>query len=109
MARYELRLLLAGLAVVLTGIPFGLLLHQVTTDGPLTALDESAARWMNRRIQGEDGVIGLLEAVSFLGKPVFLAVAVGLPVLWLWSRGARRIAMFLVVTSIGGGIVDTLV
>ena len=47
LGRYELRAVAAGgLAIALVGIPFGLLLHQVTTDGPLTALDDSAARWL---------------------------------------------------------------
>ena len=49
LGRYELRAVLCGLAIALVGIPFGLLLHQVTTDGPLTALDDSAARWLNAR------------------------------------------------------------
>ena len=108
-AKYELRVVLVGIAVVLVGIPFGLLLQQVTTDGALTALDESAARWTNRRVQGEDGVIGFMEFVSFLGKPIFLTVAVGLPALWFLRHGARKIVVFLAVTSIGGGIVDTIV
>ena len=94
---------------MLVGIPFGLLLHQVTTDGALTALDESAASWTNRRVRGEDGVIGFMEFVSFLGKPIFLTFAVGLPGLWLVRRGAYKLAIFLAVTSIGGGIVDTIV
>jgi undecaprenyl-diphosphatase len=107
--KYELRMVLLGLAVVLVGVPFGLLLHQVTTDGPLTALDESAAAWTNRRVHGEDGVIGVMHAVSFLGKPIFLAVVIGLPALWLLRRRAHRLVIFLLVTTIGGGLVDTAV
>lgn len=109
LARYELRALLFGLAIVLTAIPFGLLLHQVTTDGPLTAFDEDGAQWLNDRLAGEDGAIAALRAISFTGKPIFLLFAVGLPTLWALHRGARRIAAFLVVTSIGGGLVDTAV
>lgn len=109
LARYELRALLFGLAVVLVGIPFGLLLHQVTTDGPLTSFDEDGAQWLNDRLAGKDGAIAVLRAISFTGKPVFLLFAVGLPVLWAWRRGAHRIAAFLTVTSIGGGLVDTAV
>jgi membrane-associated phospholipid phosphatase len=108
-AKYEVRVVLVAIAVALVGIPFGLLLQQVTTDGPLTALDESAAVWTNRHVRGEDGVIGLMEIVSFLGKPVFLAVAVGLPGIWLLRHGAHKLVVFLAVTSIGGGIVDTIV
>lgn len=109
LARYELRALLFGLAVVLVGIPFGLLLHQVTTDGPLTSFDEDGAQWLNDRLAGEDGAIAALQAISFTGKPIFLFFAVGLPALWALRRGARRLAIFLAVTSIGGGLVDSAV
>lgn len=109
LAKYELRVVLVGIAVALVGIPFGLLLQQVTTDGPLTELDESAAVSLHARVRGEDGVIALMEAISFLGKPIFLLFAVGLPALWLLRNGARRLVVFLAVTSIGGGIVDTIV
>jgi membrane-associated phospholipid phosphatase len=109
LARYELRALLYGLAIVLVGIPFGLLLHQVTTDGPLTAFDDSAARWLHVRVQGEDGMIALLEAISFMGKPIFLLFAVGIPGAWILYHGGKKLAIFLAVTCIGGGIVDTIV
>jgi membrane-associated phospholipid phosphatase len=109
LGRYELRATLLGLAVALVGIPFGLLLHQVTTDGPLTALDDSAARWLNDRFNGEDGMITLLEVVSFLGKPIFLLFAIGIPGVWIFLHGGRKLGIFLAVTCIGGGIVDTIV
>ena len=109
LGRYELRVVLAAVAVVLVGIPFGLLLQQVTTDGPLTALDESAAVWTNRRVRDDDLFIGAMHVVSFLGKPIFLLFAVGLPGLWLLRHGARKLVIFLAVTCIGGGIVDTAV
>jgi undecaprenyl-diphosphatase len=109
LARYELRVVLVGIAVALVGIPFGLLLQQVTTDGPLTVLDQSAAVEMNARVQGEDGVIALMEVVSFLGKPIFLLFAVGLPGLWFLRHGAHKLVVFLAVTAIGGGLVDTVV
>jgi undecaprenyl-diphosphatase len=109
LGRYELRVALLALAVALVGIPFGWLLHQVTTDGPLTALDDSAARWLHTRIQGEDGVIALLQAVSYTGKPIFLVFSIGLPGLWVLRHGGRKLAIFLAVTCLGGGVVDTIV
>ena len=109
LGRYELRAVLYALALALVGIPFGLLLHQVTTDGPLTALDDSAARWLHTRIQGEDGVIAFLQVISFLGKPIFLLFAIGIPGAWILYHGGRKLAIFLAVTCIGGGIVDTIV
>lgn len=109
LGRYELRATLLGVALVLVGVPFGLLLHQVATDGPLTGLDDSAARWLNRTVRDHDLVIAALHVVSFLGKPIFLVVAVGGPGLWVLRRGGRKLALFLAVTCIGGGLVDTLV
>lgn len=109
LARFEVRELLLGLAVVLVGVPFGLLLHQVTTDGPLTQFDERGARWLHDRVVGNEVIEAAMRAVSFTGKPVFLFFAVGLPVLWLFRNGARKLALFLVVVSVGGGLVDTVV
>ena len=107
--RYGARELLLAVAIVLTGIPFGLLLHQVTQDGPLTRLDDRWARWLHERVADDGTAETVLRAVSFTGKPISLAVLVGLPTLWLLRRGARRLALFLVVVSIGGGIVDSAV
>ena len=109
LGRYELRAFLYGMAIALVGVPFGLLLHQVTTDGPLTALDDSAARWLHVRIQGEDGVIAFLQAVSFTGKPIFLLFAIGIPGAWILYHGGKKLALFLAVTCLGGGIVDTII
>lgn len=107
--RYGVRLTLFGLALALVGIPFGLLLHQVVSEGPLTGLDTRAAAELNRLVRDRPRLVTLVEAVSFLGKPIWLAVAIGVPCLWLLVRGQRKLAVFLVVTSVGGGVVDTLV
>ena len=109
LGRYELRVLLFGLALALVGIPFGLLLHQVATNGPLTGFDEDGAQWLNGRLYDNDGLIAVLHAVSFMGKPIFLFFAVGLPTLWLLRHGAQKLAIFLVVTCLGGGAIDTVV
>ena len=107
--RYGLRLTLFGLAVLLVFIPFGALLAQVVTDGPATEWDSSAAEWLHEEVVGRDGVVALLEVISFLGKPIFLVFVIGLPCLWLARHRRWHLVLFLVVTSIGGGIVDTIV
>lgn len=109
LGRYELRATLFGIAVAIVGIPFGLLLHQVTTDGPITALDDSAARRLNAEFHDSDVAIAVLNAVSYLGKPIFLLFAVGLPGLWILRHGGRKLVVFLAVTCLGGGVVDTIV
>jgi membrane-associated phospholipid phosphatase len=109
LGRYELRATLFGLAVVLVGIPFGLLLEQVTTHGPLTKIDESAARAFNGFVYGKGALITTLELISDIGKPIFLLFSIGIPAVWIFLHGGRKLALFLAVTCIGGGIVDSLV
>jgi undecaprenyl-diphosphatase len=100
---------LLGIAIAIAGVPFGLLLHEVTSHGPLTRLDDRWAASLHDRVPDGGTAETLLRAVSFTGKPIFLVVAVGLPTLWLLRHGARRLALFLAVVSIGGGLVDSAV
>jgi undecaprenyl-diphosphatase len=109
LGRYELRATLFGFAVVLVGIPFGMLLHQVTTHGALTRLDESGAQHLNNFFYGKDAFITFFEVMSFIGKPIFLFFAIGIPAVWIFLHGGRKLALFLAVTCLGGGIVDSLV
>lgn len=107
--RYGIRLTLVGLAVVLVAVPFATLTFQVLGEGPLTRFDGGIADRLNAWVHHREGVLHLLEAVSFLGRPVVLFVVVAFAVGWLWRPGQHRTALFLVVTSLGGGLVDTLV
>jgi len=107
--RYGVRLTLFGLAVVLVGIPFGFLLEQVLRSGPLTSVDTGIARWLNDHIDAVPGGVGTLQTVSFLGKPIWLVVVVGGPGVWILVKHKYRLVLFLAVTCLGGGIVDTLV
>lgn len=109
LARYELRVLLFGLAFSLLAIPFGLMLHQVLSDGPVTTWDEDWANQLNEAFHDHPLAVDVLEVVSFTGKPIFLVFAIGLPGLWILRRGGRKLAVFLAVTCIGGGLVDTIV
>lgn len=107
--RYGLRLTLIGLAVVIVAIPFATLTFEVLGEGPLTRFDGRFADALNDWVQGRPGAVPILGAVSYLGKPVFLFVVVALAVVILWRPGRHRATIFLVTTSLGGGIVDTLV
>jgi hypothetical protein len=81
--RYGARELLLAIAVVLVGIPFGFLVHEVTRDGPLSRFDDRGARWLHVRMAHDGLAQGVCRVVSFTGTPLFLTVLVGLPVLWL--------------------------
>lgn len=105
--RYGARVGLLVVAVVLVGIPFGLLLHQVATEGPVTGLDDRLARDLNARVHDEPVALAVLTGISFLGKPIVLALVTGAAIGWALARRAHRLALFLAVTGIGAGIVNT--
>jgi undecaprenyl-diphosphatase len=54
-------------------------------------------------------LVDVLKAITNLGKPVVLTVFVVLGLVYVWRRGNRRAFTFLLVTPLGGGIVDSLV
>lgn len=109
LARYELRVVLLAIAVVLAGIPFGILLHQVATDGPLTGLDDDLAADLRRSVGVGGADVVLMRAVTFLGDTPVRLVITAITALWLWRHGAVRLVGFLVVTGAGGGLVSTAV
>lgn len=107
--RYGLRLTLVGLAIVLVAIPFATLTFNVIAEGPLIRWDGGIANALNRWVHDRPGAIGVLEAVSWIGRPPLLALWVVLTAVWCWRSGRHRLAVFVVATSLGGGIVDSLV
>ncbi len=107
--RYGLRVTLFGLAFLLVAIPFGLLLEQVKRNGPLLRVDTSAARHLHEWVQNSDDLVRQLKILTFFGSPVWFWVIVVPAVIWVWRRGHVRLAVFLVVTTLGGGLLDTIV
>jgi undecaprenyl-diphosphatase len=107
-ARYGLRLTLLTIAFALVVIPFGFLLVQVSTDGFLAELDQRVSHDLLEISLASPLAKQVLDVISFVGKPVFLVLVVGLPAAWLYRRGERRIVAYLVATAITGGIVDTI-
>ena len=107
--RYGLRVTLFAVAFLLVAIPFGLLLNQVQSNGPLIRLDTSAARHLHDWARRSDGLVRQLKILTFFGTPVWFFVIVTPAVLWVWRRGHTRLAVFLVVTTLGGGLLDTVV
>ena len=107
--RYGLRLTLFAVAVVLVAVPFGLLLDQVVRDGPLTEVDTSAAEHLHRWVRDAPAAVDALQVVSFLGSPPWLATMVGAAVVYTVVRRRWRLALFLLVTTLAGGAINTLV
>ena len=107
--RYGLRVTLFALAFLLVAIPFGLLLNQVQNSGSLIRWDTSAANHLHDWVRGSDDLVGQLKILTFFGSPVWFYLIVTPAVIWIWRRGHPRLAVFLVVTTLGGGLLDTIV
>ena len=107
--RYGLRVTLFLIATVLVLVPFSLLTVQVLNDGPLTRTDTHLAEVIHEEVRESDALVTASTVVSFLGVPGWFFLIIGLTVLWLWRRGDRRLAVFLTVTNLLGGVIDTIV
>ncbi len=108
--RYGLRVTLFAIAVILVAVPFGLLLEQVLGHGPMLRYDkglaDSAHRWV---LRGGNTAVDVLQVLSWLGRPPFLALLVTAAAIYCLRRGRTRLAIYLAVTATVGGIVDSVV
>jgi membrane-associated phospholipid phosphatase len=107
--RYGLRVTLFAIAVVLTLGPFGLLVREVTNEGSLTDMDLSAAEGLHPLVVDSPGLVRLFEVISFIGSPPWFYLVLGGSAIFLWLKRRRRVAAFIVVTGLMGGVVDTAV
>lgn len=108
--RFGLRITLFALALILVGIPFGLLLDQVKRNGPLVRLDTSAANNLHGWVVANPVVADICRVLSFLGSPPWFYLLIGGSALWWWlRRGHKRLAIYLVTTGLVGGLIDTVV
>lgn len=99
------RLLLGAGAAFLVAIPFTLLMVLVLSEWePLERLDRSVADDLNDVARDSSTLVDVLDVGAVATDPwvfrlVVLAVAV-----WLWRRGARRLATWAIVTAAIGGV-----
>lgn len=107
--RYGLRVTLLAVAVTLVAVPFGLLLDQVVRDGPFTRVDTWAANHLHERVRASPLAVDALSALSFTGAPPFLAVVAVATVAYTLRRRHVRLALFVVATSLAGGLISTTV
>ena len=98
----------AGIAA-LVAIPFTLLVVLVESEWePLERLDRSVADTLNSLARADSSLVDGLEVGADLFDPwVFRGLVVGVAV-WLWIRGARRLATWAVVTIAIGGILGVV-
>lgn len=108
-ARYGLRVTLFAIAFLLVAVPFGLLLDQVKEHRSLVRFDTSAANHLHNWVRGSRMLVTGLKVLTFFGTPVWFYVVVIPTAVWVWRSGHARLAVFLVVTTLGGGLLDTVV
>jgi membrane-associated phospholipid phosphatase len=100
-----LRLTLTASAAVLILIPFSVLtLFVVTAWPPLRRLDVRLAESLHADTVANPGLVSALQLWTDAFGPGPLRVLVGLVAVWLWWRGARRVAIWAVVTMVAGGL-----
>jgi undecaprenyl-diphosphatase len=99
------RLALGGGVAVLVAVPFTLLMLLVESEWePLENLDRSVANSLNSTARGNSGLVHALDAGAVALDPwVFRLLVLGVAV-WLWRRGAHRLAAWAVVTMAIGGV-----
>lgn len=107
--RFGVRATVLGVAVAAAGIGFGLLVSQVVHNGPLVEIDTAAARNLHTWVAGKPKTVVALKVITFVGTPLFFFLLVGLAAGYLLWRNRLRLAVFVVTTSLGGGIVDSIV
>lgn len=102
-------MVLFGLAIALVAIPFATLLFQVVAEGPLTRIDGDIADELNEEVHQRRGLVPFLRAVSWLGSPPWLITVAVLVGVYVLRRGRTRACLFLVVTCLGGSLINTAV
>ncbi|GHJ55708.1 hypothetical protein Nm8I071_50150 [Nonomuraea sp. TT08I-71] len=99
---------LAGLLVVAgAGVGFGVLLMLVRFHwGPLYHADHEAAEWFNGLVAPHHPLVTVLQAVTDLGGRPVLIWLITIAVVGLLIRRQARLAVYLIITGVGGLILD---
>ncbi|HEX7187922.1 MAG TPA: phosphatase PAP2 family protein [Actinomycetes bacterium] len=103
------RLALGAGAAALVAFPFTLLMLLVLSEWePLDRLDRDVADRLNDVARGDSGLVDTLEFASDALSPWVFRLAVLAVAVWLWRRGAQRLAAWSVVTMAIGGILGVV-
>jgi membrane-associated phospholipid phosphatase len=101
------RLALALLVCLPAAAVVGLLVLAVENSwGPLHNLDRSIANSLHAQALGHPSLVHSMVLVSDLGSPTVMRVGTALLALVLWLRRARRLALWVAATMIGGAVID---
>ena len=103
------RLALGGLAAAAVAVPFILIMVLVLSEWePLERLDRSVADDLHAVAVGNDALVVTLRVIGVVFDPWTLRVVVLAAAVWLWRRGARRLAIWAVTSAAIGGILGVV-
>jgi len=103
------RLALGGLLAAVVSVPFVLLMLLVLAEWePLARLDRDVADDLHDTARGNPALVDTLEVLAVVTDPWTLRVVVLGVAVWLWRRGARRLATWAVTTAVVGGLLGAL-
>lgn len=105
--RLGVRLTMALVSVAIFTVPFVILLVLVkTSSSTLTGLDEGIALSLHAHALDNPGYTTFLSVGTEVFGPWTWRVLVVLTALWLWRRGAPRLAIWAVATITFGGLLN---
>lgn len=103
------RLTLAVLVVLPAAVAVGLLVLAVEDSwAPMRNLDRSIADALHTQALRHPGWVRAMADVSNVGSPTVMRVGTGLLAVVLWLRRARRLALWIAATMIGGAVISTM-
>lgn len=109
-ARFGVRAIVAGAALLLVAVPFGLLLFLVQDQwDPLLDVDDGARDGLHAVAVGHPWLVSLLKGLSVIGSAWVLFPLFGLVAVWLLHRHLPRLALFVVVTMVGSSLLNSAV
>jgi membrane-associated phospholipid phosphatase len=108
--RFAGRAALAGIAIGLVAVPFGLLVLMVASRwAPLLRMDGGARDALHSVAVHDSALVTAMKLISAVGSawvyvPLFAVLAA-----WLAWRGLGRLAVFVVVAMLGSSLLNSLV
>jgi len=109
-ARFGARALLAGLALTLVAVPFLLTLLLVQDNwAPLLSADTGARDTLYRYAVTHEGFVRGMQIISDSGAALTWIVVMTGVVAWLLWRRLPRLALFVIVTTIGSSVLNGFV
>lgn len=107
--RFTARLTLAGAALVVVIVVFGVVIALVRTKwAPLNRLDVRISDDLSHYFSRHPGWAGFWRGVTNAGQPLVFEVLSTIAAALMWRARQRRLALFTVVTVWGAGLIGSL-